>query len=80
MVDGSLVLFISFYFRLISKNWLGINIFSIVLSSLGTIWLFKNSFENPRYLISKGRMSNASLQLKRMASLNGTLIDYVQYT
>jgi MFS family permease len=79
-MDGSLLMFVSLYFRYISKNWLYLNYFSLSVSFVFLLIWLKFSHENPRFLIAKGRLKEAYFVLKKMAKFNGCFSEFIEIT
>ena len=67
--DGSTTILISLYFRFISKDWLGFQIFGLVLTFLSTFALFFVP-ESPKYLWSAKKYKEAREKLEYIARLN----------
>lgn len=67
--DGSTTIFISLYFRFISRNWIGFQVCGFVLTCLSTLGLFFVP-ESPKYLWSAKKYKEARDKLNYIAKFN----------
>lgn len=67
--DGSTMIFLSIYFRYISKDWLWFQIFALSLSAVAFIGTFLAP-ESPKYLYSYSRFLEARASLAHIARFN----------
>mgnify|MGYP000947225038 CR=1 FL=1 len=76
-IELSAIIWIAFYYQMISRSWLYLQIFAFVLTAVvfaGTVVLF---CESPKYLYSKYKFDEARDSLKWIAKLNGIKYDDV---
>jgi len=69
IADGSTMIFLSIYFRYISKDWFWFQLFCIIFSTLATFACFLAP-ESPKYLYSYQRFKEARASLKKIARFN----------
>lgn len=69
IADGSTMILLSLYFRFITRDWLGFQIFGIVLSTVAFVGSLIAP-ESPKYLYSYKRYAEAREALARIARLN----------
>ena len=67
--DGSTMIFLSLYFRFISKNWLWFQIFALSFATLAFLVTFIAP-ESPKYLFSYKKYKEARESLELIAKFN----------
>lgn len=70
-MDGSTYIFLTVYFRYISKNWLYPQIVGLVLTVIPAVAVSLLIPESPKWLFRKGKFKEAHKVLDSMAKFNG---------
>lgn len=77
--DGAGVIFSTFYFAFLSKNWMILQLMAIALNFVGLVanCIFRQ--ESPRFLMTQGRIDEVLTNLKVQASYNDRLLEFNDY-
>ena len=70
LAESLVYILVCFYFMVISKNWVYVQVPNIALTVLGICFLTKMP-ESPKFLLSQGKTLEATEVLKKIAEING---------
>jgi len=69
--EGIIYIYLTIYYRLISRNWVYPQILGLVITAAPAIVLAKWMPESPKWLYQKGRYEECCQALEKMAAFNG---------
>ena len=69
--DSSNLVWVSIYFRYVSRNWIYVYSIPIFVLTLNTLYFLFFEYDSPKYYFSKGDLENAKIVLEHIGKVNG---------
>jgi len=79
LTEAAAIFLICIYLRAISKNWLGFQIFGLIVNFIGFFICYHYVHESPRFLADNGRYQSLLLAMRSIASVNGKIVTFNDY-